>query len=180
MGGHLFFAEVAEVEAISREVLGDLSLTRAILNAFSKHNNAIKTLIDAFDYPRRGPGMMWEAVARRVEDGGGTVNVGTPVARLHRDNHRVTTIEVDEPSATARHHIAVEHVISRIPTTELVAMFHRQPPSIRNWASDRAIRRSLHSNNLVGNGAAPTVNRNTTREASSIRDCDRSRSRRRG
>src|SRR5690348_10818710 len=40
-----------------------LSLKDAVLNAFrgnSKDGAVIKTLIDSFEYPRLGPGMMWE------------------------------------------------------------------------------------------------------------------------
>ena len=48
-----------------------LSLTSAIKNAFVKPKNVgnskvIKTLIDTFRYPKYGPGMMWEACAKKV------------------------------------------------------------------------------------------------------------------
>ena len=39
----------------------DLSLKTVLLSMFLKPKNTIKTLIDQFDYPRRGPGMMWNA-----------------------------------------------------------------------------------------------------------------------
>jgi protoporphyrinogen oxidase len=40
---------------------------------------AIKTLIDTFRYPRKGPGMMWETCARKVREMGGEVLLGRPV-----------------------------------------------------------------------------------------------------
>ena len=40
----------------------DLSLKTALLSMFLKPKTTIKTLIEEFDYPRLGPGMMWEAV----------------------------------------------------------------------------------------------------------------------
>jgi protoporphyrinogen oxidase len=40
----------------------DLSLETAVLNMFLKPKKPIKTLINEFDYPRLGPGMMWRAV----------------------------------------------------------------------------------------------------------------------
>jgi protoporphyrinogen oxidase len=48
-----------------------LSLMQALKNALLKDNGSekketIKTLIDSFDYPRLGPGMMWEAVADKI------------------------------------------------------------------------------------------------------------------
>ena len=30
----------------------------------------IKTLIDSFDYPEKGPGMMWELVAEKIQHWG--------------------------------------------------------------------------------------------------------------
>ena len=44
----------------------DLSLKTALLSMFLKPRQAIKTLIEEFDYPRLGPGMMWQAVAEEV------------------------------------------------------------------------------------------------------------------
>ena len=36
---------------------------------FVKPQTTIKTLIEEFDYPRLGPGMMWEAVKERSSSG---------------------------------------------------------------------------------------------------------------
>lgn len=47
----------------------NLSLYKAVLNAFGIHGKAkIVTLIESFDYPRLGPGMMWEKCAQMVEN----------------------------------------------------------------------------------------------------------------
>jgi protoporphyrinogen oxidase len=47
----------------------NLSLTSAILNAFGiSGKSKIVTLIDSFDYPRLGPGMMWEKCAQIVSE----------------------------------------------------------------------------------------------------------------
>jgi protoporphyrinogen oxidase len=45
-----------------------LSLTTAVKNAlFNSEGQSVKTLIDAFDYPRRGPGMLWQRVRELIE-----------------------------------------------------------------------------------------------------------------
>src|SRR5688500_13738625 len=46
----------------------NLSLAKAILNAapISKRSNKIKSLIDRFQYPRLGPGQMWEMCAEKL------------------------------------------------------------------------------------------------------------------
>src|SRR6202035_3462563 len=58
-----------------------LSLKSAILNAIlpkkkpKDKTQVIKSLIDTFRYPRRGPGMMWEACADKIRAMGGEVNM---------------------------------------------------------------------------------------------------------
>jgi len=49
-----------------------LSLARAILNATSlnRRSPAIKSLINTFEYPRLGPGQMWEACRDRIRERG--------------------------------------------------------------------------------------------------------------
>jgi len=51
---------------------------------FLKPKHTIKTLIEQFDYPRRGPGMMWNAVKDQIETRGGVVRLNTDVIRIHR------------------------------------------------------------------------------------------------
>ena len=65
-----------------------LSLGSAIKNALipQRYNgdrtNVIKTLINSFRYPRRGPGMMWEACAEKMKALGGSARDGLPGNRL--------------------------------------------------------------------------------------------------
>ena len=69
-----------------------LSLSAAILNALWKpkpknKGEVIKSLIGSFRYPRKGPGMMWEACAEKVRKMGGasawaarwSAVIGTPM-----------------------------------------------------------------------------------------------------
>jgi len=45
----------------------------------------IKSLIESFRYPRKGPGMMWEAAARNVLKRGGVIHMGHRLERLRYD-----------------------------------------------------------------------------------------------
>jgi protoporphyrinogen oxidase len=64
-----------------------LSLGSAIKNALSPQryngdrSKVIKTLINSFRYPRRGPGMMWEACAEKMTALGGKLEMGCRVTR---------------------------------------------------------------------------------------------------
>jgi protoporphyrinogen oxidase len=103
-----------------------LSLTTAILNAIrgkpsaGKRTDVIKTLIDSFRYPRRGPGMMWEACARRVRSQGGSVQMGCEVTACSYDAARALW-EVSYTDAEGRtQSIEAGHVISSAPMRQLI------------------------------------------------------------
>ncbi|SVD17030.1 uncharacterized protein METZ01_LOCUS369884, partial [marine metagenome] len=53
----------------------NLSLLRAVMNSLMPRRNQtdVTSLIEEFEYPRYGPGMMWERCAELVEDQGSTV-----------------------------------------------------------------------------------------------------------
>jgi protoporphyrinogen oxidase len=70
-----------------------LSLSSAIRNALlpkmrtrkSTNDEVIKTLIDSFRYPRKGPGMLWEECGRKIAAMGGEISMGKKVTSLRYD-----------------------------------------------------------------------------------------------
>lgn len=106
-----------------------LSLLSAVKNAFLKQDSAdksgiIKTLIDRFDYPRHGPGMMWERVSEVVCQNGGRVRLGANVKRILWRNDRVEALEVEVKGK--REFVEGSHFISSMPIRELIRGF--EPP----------------------------------------------------
>jgi protoporphyrinogen oxidase len=106
-----------------------LSLKVAILSMVSNPKKTIKSLIEEFDYPRRGPGMMWNAVKTRVEQGGGLVRLNTEVLRIQRTGNRITHIIV---SCNGNEEIIHgTNFISSMPLTEFIQKLDPPPsPSI--------------------------------------------------
>jgi protoporphyrinogen oxidase len=78
----------------------NLSLLTALKNAIVKNNNTrnkknvVTTLIDEFDYPKFGPGMMWQAVADIVQENGSKVWLGAEVEGILWSQNRVDALEV--------------------------------------------------------------------------------------
>jgi protoporphyrinogen oxidase len=105
----------------------DLSLRTAVLDMFFQPKQTIKTLISQFDYPVRGPGMLWEAMRRRVEDQGGAVRANSDAIAIHRDGKRVTGITV--ASGGEQTVLSGGHYLSSIPLTELIAKLRPPPPA---------------------------------------------------
>ncbi|MBI1365021.1 MAG: NAD(P)-binding protein [Alphaproteobacteria bacterium] len=85
----------------------------------------IKTLIESFQYPRRGPGMMWEETARKTRAQGGVIHMGATLDRLQRteDRWRVTARRRDGSGLC----IEAGDVISSAPISELIAALEPAP-----------------------------------------------------
>lgn len=72
----------------------NLSLRTAILGMFFKPRVTVRSLIEQFDYPRLGPGQMWEAVRDHVESVGGQVHTHRPVQKILRTGNRIDAVQV--------------------------------------------------------------------------------------
>jgi protoporphyrinogen oxidase len=117
-----------------------LDLTTAVINGIKRSlgigskagtgQDTVKTLIESFQYPRKGPGMMWQAAARKIAARGGRILMGRELVGLEFDADRnVWRIEVattggDRETYTAR------HVVSSAPLRELVARLTPKPISL--------------------------------------------------
>jgi len=108
-----------------------LSLSKAIFSSFlpkrpTNREGVIKTLISSFRYPRRGPGMMWEAAARKTHELGGEIVMGQKVIALEYDGAQEEWgVQCQDLQGTCRTLFA-SHVISSAPLRELVACLN--PP----------------------------------------------------
>ncbi|HSA54348.1 MAG TPA: NAD(P)/FAD-dependent oxidoreductase [Gemmatimonadaceae bacterium] len=113
-----------------------LSLAKAILNAaqLQRRSDSIKTLINEFQYPRLGPGQMWETAADRVRDLGGEVLLEHRVERIEMRNGRVSAVVASHPAGERR--IQADHVISTMPLRNLVRAIDPPAPAAALAAGD--------------------------------------------
>ncbi len=90
-------------------------------------DRAAKTLIESFRYPRRGPGMMWDAAARKIAALGGRIVMDRRCERLTFDPERdIWTVETRSGSGTAETFKA-RHVVSSAPIRELFSALNPTP-----------------------------------------------------
>ncbi len=115
----------------------NLSLLNAITSAFGFGKDAqITTLIDRFQYPRLGPGMMWDRCRDLVLAGGGEVLMQAPLTRVEHAGGRAHTVVL----ADGRRLPATD-VISSMPMPELVrAMDPPAPPQVLSAADNLSFR----------------------------------------
>ena len=121
-----------------------LSLGSAIRNALfpPRHSSpnqsrVIKTLINRFRYPRRGPGMMWEAAAAKMQSLGGELRMGCRVTGL--EYNELTdrwTVQFRDREGREQS-LEAEHVISSAPLRELIGSLS---PAVSNRVAEAARR----------------------------------------
>jgi protoporphyrinogen oxidase len=109
-----------------------LSLGAAIWHALrpkaaAPRGRVIKTLIDSFRYPRRGPGMLWEAAARRTRELGGTVMLGQRATALRWNGSEQTWTVTSTGADGSEREFSCAHVISSMPVRELIGVLDPVP-----------------------------------------------------
>src|SRR5262245_36207936 len=118
-----------------------LSLPVAAWNAIfgaGQGEDVVKTLIEKFEYPRLGPGMMWERAAQFVSEHGGQVCLQTDVTSVRHQAGRVTEVVVRPADAAPDRQnghgpgpaevIGGDAFISSMPISELVHKLDPPPP----------------------------------------------------
>lgn len=103
----------------------NLSMKRAVINALFGSQNA-KSLIKKFDYPRLGPGMMWESCQEKLEAKGSPVHLNTEVVRIEREGNCITKVIAKQGDNTFE--LTGNHFINSMPISALLHRLDPLPP----------------------------------------------------
>ncbi len=133
-----------------------LSLIATIKNALlssqpKQKGDVIKTLIDAFDYPEKGPGQMWEMVAESIQRKHSELKMQTEVSKIFWEDGKVTALEIvtDGKKET----VSGTDFISSMPMQELVRKMDPPAPPEVQAAADKLGYRDFLTVSLVVNKA---------------------------
>jgi protoporphyrinogen oxidase len=100
-----------------------LSFVAAARSAFfGNRGNKITSLISKFNYPRYGPGQMWERMRDEIDGHGGEIRLNAPVTRLRFDGGRVAEVVAGGETLTP------SHVISSLPLRTTVGIADPEAP----------------------------------------------------
>jgi protoporphyrinogen oxidase len=104
-----------------------LSLLTAVRNAIlPSKDGGVKTLIDKFHYPERGPGQMWETLAERLNRSGYPVMMERRAVQIGHCDGEVTHVMTEGPHGEEK--FSGTHFISSMPIRDLVSALAPQPP----------------------------------------------------
>ncbi len=106
------------------------SFNNAMLGGTDTPARGPKTLIQEFDYPRKGPGMMWTRTRDRLIERGARVHVDHPVQRIQWEPGRVTRVLAGDRWFTAK------HFVSSMPIRDLIQRLDPAPPAWLQSAAD--------------------------------------------
>jgi protoporphyrinogen oxidase len=99
----------------------------------------VTSLIEQFQYPKYGPGMMWERCQEKVEATGTKITMDTPVSRIRHEGGRAVSVVAESQGVTTEY--PVDHVISSMPLPLLLkAMDPPVPDDVRRAADGLAFR----------------------------------------
>ncbi len=116
-----------------------LSLSKAVLNALlppkKKGKDVAKTLIDSFQYPRLGPGMMWEKTRDDLIRQGVRIRMGEGVVSIKHQRGRVVSVLTRDQAGKEQEYSA-DAFISSMPLRDcILAVTPALPAEIREAAA---------------------------------------------
>jgi protoporphyrinogen oxidase len=114
----------------------NLSLFNAAVNAVLPRRNQkdITSLIEEFQYPKFGPGMMWERCRDLIEAKGCTVVMNSRVTGIRHADGAATAVTAEAADGASTEY-PCDHVISSMPISQLMATMS---PAGSHTANDAA------------------------------------------
>ncbi|NLA87573.1 MAG: NAD(P)-binding protein, partial [Clostridiales bacterium] len=106
----------------SQRVKG-LSLSKAVFNIlkkpFVKNSKKIETsLIEEFNYPKKGPGQLWEQLAALVLEKGGEIRMNTKAVSFGCRDGKISTVTVESDGNASV--LQADYYISTMPVKDLI------------------------------------------------------------
>ncbi len=116
-----------------------LSLFSAVWNAIkpkSRNGSVIKSLIDEFQYPRLGPGQMWEKTRDDIRATGSRVELGQEVVSIQRAGHEILSVTTRAADGTETDWTGDRFIVS-MPLQESVRAIQPPLPEVVRAAAER-------------------------------------------
>ncbi len=114
-----------------------LSITEIVKDAtrkaFHKETKEVNTsLIEAFKYPKLGPGQLWEKAAAKFEEMGGAIHYNCRVIRINTNGNNVESVTCAVDGITIEEKADI--VISSMPIKDLIIGMNNVPTSVTEVA----------------------------------------------
>ena len=107
-----------------------LSVSKVLLNAVKpktkndiSQKNVETSLIEAFLYPKLGPGHMWETVAKNVKEMGGEVSKNKVIVKIYAKKDKIVSVDILDTKTKKITNTKADYFFSTMPVNELIDQF---------------------------------------------------------
>ncbi len=114
-------ADEIRAEWAAQRIKGLSFFSAAKAAFFGNEGDKIKSLISEFNYPRYGPGQMWEQMTADIRAQGGEVRLNAPVTRLRTEGGRIVEVVAGGETLTPSYVISSLPLRTTVGITEPVA-----------------------------------------------------------
>ncbi|NNE43137.1 MAG: NAD(P)/FAD-dependent oxidoreductase, partial [Gemmatimonadetes bacterium] len=113
------------LSAVKNALLGNTAKTKG---------EVITTLIDEFQYPKHGPGMMWEQCVERLAERGIQTHMEAGVDALKLEGNRVVSATIKRADGSTEE-VTADHFINSMPLRRLIySLGDAVPPHVKDAA----------------------------------------------
>jgi protoporphyrinogen oxidase len=119
------------------------AVRNALIGATTHRNKLVTSLIDQFQYPRLGSGMMWERLQAKLAEKHIETRLNQQVIRVHHAGGRVTAVTARDGQGRETR-VDGEHFIASMPLRDLIRAMDPPPPQDVGNAAD-----SLHYRDFI-------------------------------
>ena len=110
-----------------------LSLSKAVLSMVKKHlkitssQDVETSLIEEFYYPKKGPGQLWEALADKIVDMGGIINLGSKVTDIKVSQGKIESVDILK-GENEKFTLKADYYFSSMPIKDLLQSMNNEAP----------------------------------------------------
>lgn len=103
-----------------------LSLSKMIRNTLAKpfrrkKKNVAASLIEEFSYPKKGPGQLYETMAKKIIEMGGEIHMNSEVVAVNFEKDIITSVDVKQNNEIIK--VEGDYFISSMPLKDLYIAF---------------------------------------------------------
>ena len=104
-----------------------VAIRNLLLPKFLTKRKVVKSFIETFEYPRLGPGMMWEACGKLIRDGGGQIRMGARATSfLHHADEEEWEVRYEDAQGLT-HSLRGTDLISSAPLRSFISRLEPEP-----------------------------------------------------
>src|SRR3989338_4517145 len=111
----------------AKQRIQGLNFLSAVINAlFGKNKKSPKTLVNHFYYPQYGTGLIYETIAKKIQDKGFIINKNSHPTKIFHKNFTITSVRININGKEEE--IIQSILVSSIPITQFIGLLSPAPP----------------------------------------------------